>query len=568
MKRVISVILAAMMAVSVTACGGSGSSGSSTETSAKKEVAIESVSGNKDTSLNSGSSTAAAESATTAESTVDPSRKKKKLVVGTDKEPDCFAPWDPDNFATNSDNPMVMQIYETTFELQKDGTVKNLLLDSYEVNEDYTEWTMHYKDNVYFSNGDHMTSADVAWSITCMANTKIGKTLWPKFVEAREDDEYTVTVVLEEPYIPLILSGFTGCRGVIADKTYFESLGSDIDAYNAAPVGTGPYMFKEYKLKESETMVKNPNYWDKNVDVFFEEIQLKFLTDQNTQMLALENNEIDALLAAKIPPLLMLPDNSDIDFTVSQYAGTFWVQFNETGNVPTKDINIRKGIAAAIDREAINTVVYEGYSTVADMQCCEFFTGAPNMEDIKVQLPQYDPEAAKKYFEAAGYNGEEITILCISGSLMEQAAVVIQGELMNLGVNATVKALDNASVNAAAKLSEGYCIRIQSATSSAMDMSWGATYMSYDRSVEMGMGTDSHIPFPRVEEAEDLYAKALVEFDQEARGKMYARIEEILNEEVRRVPLVNQIGTIAYHNWIEGVEGRPIEYMVFFKYWH
>ena len=561
MKKILSAVLAAAMILSLTACGSSSSgsaSGSGSGQAAETTKAAVQIA-----EVNVGSNDAKAE-VTTEEKVIDET-KKRELVAGIEKEGSCLVPWDPNKAAANASNPALMNIYEAAFEYTRDGGVKPLLAKSYEVNDDYTVWTIHFRDDVHFSNGDPMTADDVVWSYTMIQDIPISKTIWYYFEEAVKVDDYTVEVHLSQPYQPLLRSALTGCRGLIASKKHWEEVGETYDGYYADPIGTGPYVLEEYKLKERQVFVKNPNYWNKaEIDPFYEKITLKYLTDQNTQMLALENNEIDVLLYAKIPPLLQLPANTDIEFNVTQSSGHIWLQMNENKGNPTSDINIRKAIACCINKDDMNQVVYEGYSKPADTSACDFFTGAPKREDITAWIPEYNKEEAKKYLEAAGYNGEEIILLCVSGSMPEQCAVILQGELLSIGMNCSVKALDNASVNAQSKLPEGWSCQIQTATSSAMDYSWIATYQSYDAKTAAGFAA----PMVRNEELEDLFAKQSSEFDEEARSKMFARIESIMNEDVQRIPIIENYSTCAYHNWVKGVDARPVEYLYYFKYWY
>ena len=563
MKKILSIAMAAMMALSLAACGSSSSSGSGAAApeTTKAELNIGAATGNKAVTDNG-----VVETTTAAEKVIDET-KKKELVIGTDVEPDAQVPFDPDLGFSNNENIMTCNIYEGAYALTHDGGVTPLLATGYEVNDDRTVWTIHLRDDVYFSNGDHLTAEDAAWSYNEFANHKSTKSMWGgsgAFVGAEALDDYTVQVTLNTPYIPLLISGFASRAGLILDKKYYDEVG--LEAYKENPVGSGPYMLTEVKIKEKQVYEKNPNYWDKNVNVFYEKMTLRFLTDQNTQMLALENGEIDVLYNAKLPPLLKLPKDSGISFTMSEAAGPMVLYFNETGDVPTKDANIRKAIASCVDREALSTVIYDGYATPAYYHGCSFFTDAPKDEDITVKPVEYDLEAAKKYLEAAGYNGENIVLIVASGSMMEQAAQVIQGELMKVGINCELKSLDNASVQAAMKLPDGYSMWIHRANSSAIDFSWERNFLS--QRYKAKTSPDSFNQWIYNEEFEDLLDATDFQFDHDERSKTFAKMQDILNEEVRCIPLINTYNITAYHDYVQGVEGCPIEYLIQWKEWY
>lgn len=558
MKRVLAVILAGAMALSLTACGGSSNkdaSGSSAAGSAAVTMSEITGSGKSLSSTDTQETTAV-------ERVIDES-KSRKLVVGTDKEPYAQAPWDPERPGSNTCNVMTCNIYEGAFEVNKDGSISPLLATHYEVNDDYTEWTIYFRDNIYFSNGDHMTADDVIWSYDNMAACSNSASLWVNYDHTEKIDDYTVKVVLSEPFMALSLSAIAGRVGLIQDKAYYDQVG--LDGYKANPVGTGPYILSEVKLNDYQVYTKNPNYWNKeNVDVFYEEIRVKFLTDQNTQMLALENNEIDVLLNAKLPPLLMLPESSDIKFDLAQASGVSFLLFNSTGNNPCKDVNIRRAIASCMDRDILNSVIYEGYSAPAYYIGASFFMDAPKDEDITVKLPEYDLEAAKEYLKAGNYNGETVNLLCISGTEEEQAAQILQGELLKIGVNCEVKSLDSASAKALQKMPDGWDVRFYTGTSSAMDFSWQRQFLCYNDLILTG----NHVIIPNDAEYEQLWKDSNLEFDHEARSKIFARMQSIINENVWACAYLNRITVTAFHDRVKGVEGRPIEYLYQFKYWY
>lgn len=562
MKRGVALLLAASMMLSLTAC--SGSSKSQTKDSAASETTkalnIADASGAKKTNDHEGT----AESVTAAERVIDET-KSRVLIVGTDIEPDCQVPFNPDLGYSNTENEMSCNIYEGAYKVMPGGTVEPLLADSYEVNDDRTEWTIHFKDGITFSNGDPLEMEDVIWSYDQFAVHKSTKSMWANYDHTEKIDDRTVKIVLSAPYIPLMLSAIAGRCGLILNKGYYDEVG--LEGYTAAPVGTGPYILTEVKTQDRQVYEKNQNYWNiANNDAFYEKITLRFLKDQNTQMLALENNEIDVLLNAKLSPLLMLPDSSDIEFDIAQSAGPMVAYLNENNGI-CSNIDFRRALASCVDRDAISLVLYDGYATPSYYHGCDFFTDAPKDEDITVKLPEYDLEKAKEYLKAANYNGEEFVIVCTSGSIMEQAAQVLQGELLKVGVNCEVKSLDSASVTATVKLPEGWNMWMHRANSSAMDFSWQRNFLSA-RYKEKTQSAETYQFLHYDEKWEDLLDTTDSIFDHEKRAKVFADMQNIINEEVRCIPLINTFNVVAYHDRVKGIVGRPIEYLVFFSEWY
>ena len=551
MKKALAILLTAAMTLSLTACSGgsSGSSGSSSQAAqetTKAAVEIHSVSQGQE--------------ATSAEEKVIDENKKRELIVATDVEPDAFVPWNPDLGQGNDDNPILTNLYESAFQATYDGTFVPNLAESYEVNDDCTEWTIHFRDDVHFSNGDPLTMEDVVFSYDGNAHHKSNRTLWEFYDHTEIIDEHTVKIYCTAPKVTLMRGAFGNRCGVILNKKYFDEVG--MEGYIAKPIGTGPYCVTDIKSHEYIVFEKNPNYWNKEVDPFYEKITLKFLSDQNTQMLALENREIDVLLNAKLPPLLRLPKDTHITWDIRQAAGPFTISFNEI-NAPTDNIYIRKAISCLVNRDAINDVVFDGYSQPNYIGGQKFYLGYPDESEVTCWPEEYDPEKAKEYLKQGGYNGEPIVLATQSGTMMDTIAQVIQGEMLNLGINAEIKALDRASLLDLGKQVNGYNLLFNNAAASAMDMSH--TKSSYKDSLAKGTNP---ILILQNDELDDAYTLAESTSDEEVRKHAYAKAISIRTEEVRSINVIDNLVITAFYDDIKGVRGCPITYMTYFKDWY
>lgn len=555
MKKLVSALLASALALSLTACAGSSSSGGSgaAETTEKTTLSQNVTNAN----AGGGLSTTASESSGSTQSSEN---KKKELVVATTAEPDVYFSFDDRSSNTNDDSILLQNIYECAFRLMPDGSLQPWLATGYEWSEDGLTLTVHFRDDVYFSNGDHMTADDVVFSWNNVQNATSVKSLWGRQYETTEKvGDYDVAIHLSSPYMPVLVAGVSGRSGGIVNKAKFEELG--VEGYTQTPIGTGPYVLTEVKKADHMTFERNENYWgDKKP--FYEKITLKFLADANTQILALETHDIDVLLNCNLSPVLKITD-PDIGYETAFAAGTMQMMLN-TVKGPNTDINFRKALQYAINREDINTVVYDGLSEITDLPIPPFFTDCPELDTLGAQYPQYDPEMAKEYLAKSGYNGEAYVLACQSGKKAEIAAQVIQGQLINIGINCEVKALDSASHRTLIQTDTGWDAAPYDVVQTAMDVSVAS---SYSNVYQLDTGTKV-LTTMADEEMDDLVAQLNAAVDSETRKELGAKIYTKVIDQVYAIPLIYEYNVSAWYKNVEGVKSRPYTGLYFFDEWY
>lgn len=305
------------------------------------------------------------------------------------------------------------------------------------------------------------------------------------------------------------------------------------------------------------TLESNKDYWGGEPPI--KHITYRIMTDANTQMLALENGEIDVLLNANLTPLMQLPDDSSVKWSICEASSIATIAFNCAKGVAA-DVNFRKAVQCAIDKEEIVLGVYEGLATVGDIFVAPSFSGRPKTADvIKVA---YDPEQAKKYLAQSNYHGEDFMIAVISGSRDEAAAQIVQGQLLEVGIKCSVNALDAASFAALTYYGTGNFGAYQRAGGiSILDADGLYTY--FNRKVlgtryDMGCYND---------ELEGLLDAGRVEIDPQVRKDIYAQACNNIIENAYRVVLYYDLSIVAFNKDMQGVEPRALTGLYFFNDW-
>jgi len=449
------------------------------------------------------------------------------------------------------DNIVLANIYDNLLCLENDGSLTNSLAESYDLSEDGTVYTFHLRKGVKFSNGMDMTADDVKWSLDKGSQGPLGGALLINYKECNIIDPYTVQVVLTAPY-----AAFPYCVasrvGGIACKAYWEQVSDD--GYMASPIGTGPYKLTAYAANDYITLTANEYHW-RGVPAI-KTVNIKLVADQNTMILGLQNGDYDVMGNPSIDMVSRFEKDPAINTDVANSTGRITLYLNawSTGKVTT-GLNFRKAVQSAIDKEEVSIAVTNGTAQLLDVDLCPMYSGYPKSG---LHVVKYDPEQAKKYLAQSSYNGEPYNILVQAGTTLETAAKVVQAQLMKVGINAVVQAVDNITLRAhdTARDYDAYlCDNLSSLP---------------DADAIAGMFKPTRFPkavwYPRTEEIYALSQKGCAAPEGQ-RDPYYVEICNITTDDAYMVPIYNGITSIAYNAKLAGVGAHCLNYYLF-RYWH
>ena len=195
-----------------------------------------------------------------------------------------FDPWEGyDNFN------VYYQLYDQLVSVDENGEIQPDLAESWEVNEDGTEYTFKLRQDVKFTNGDPMTAEDVAWSINqAIASPNISAltTAW-KSAEVVDDD--TVKITLDYGYA-YFLNMLSTSAGSICNKKAVEAAGGSF-SNGIEGAGTGAYKIKEFVSGSHLTLEANQDYYKSPAD--FETVVMDIIADPSTASIALQSGDVD-----------------------------------------------------------------------------------------------------------------------------------------------------------------------------------------------------------------------------------------------------------------------------------
>jgi peptide/nickel transport system substrate-binding protein len=284
------------------------------------------------------------------------------------------------------------------------------LAQSCEPNNDMTEWTCTFRDDVKWSDGEPFTSKDVAFTYRLIIDQGIS-TYDNYFSEGTTFETPDDTTLIwksptptSQPLTPpwiYIVPEHVWSKYANVDKAELRAV------ENVPSVTTGPFMLTEVNSGQNWTLKKNPYYWGDEPN--FDEIQFKLYTNQDAMAQALKNGEID--VATYFESSLLPSLEREPNITVQRNVSDWWLNlaFNFGGQGPDadplpalQDKDVRTAIAMAIDKQGIVDKAYDG----AAVPGTSLIRQVPERWHYDVpddQLIPYDPDAANQLLDDAGY---------------------------------------------------------------------------------------------------------------------------------------------------------------------
>lgn len=335
-------------------------------------------------------------------------------------------------------------IYESLTQLDDDMNVQPLLAESWDaVEEDVWEFTL--KEGITFHDGSAFNADVVKANIERILDENIAsprKFLFEMVTDVEVVDEYTVRFTTEYPFAPLPAhlahsGGSMVSLDVIEEDYAAMEEGSDPGTVvNENPVGTGYFIFDEWKSGESIRVVRNEDYWGENA--LLDSVLYKIVSEDLTRVAELETG--DSHISDPLSP-------SDFD-QIDQSDGTFvhtqssvslsYIGFN-MAKEPFDDVRVRQAISMAIDKEQIIEGIYEGFGVPAIGPI------PPDVFGFDDSVPglDYDVERAKELLAEAGYpDGFSTTIWTNDSRERIDTAVNLQAQLKEIGIDLKIEEIE------------------------------------------------------------------------------------------------------------------------------
>ncbi|MGJ5620926.1 ABC transporter substrate-binding protein [Sulfitobacter sp. MF3-043] len=453
--------------------------------------------------------------------------------------------WDP-TVGPSAVNPTIQGFYQSVFDLyipqNPDLTFGEGLITGHGWNDDQTQIWMDVREGVTWHNGDPFTAEDVAWSLTRAANAETGNPIqfiWGK-VENITADGNRVTADVKE-YEPTFFKWMSFLTGYVLPKKYYEEVGAE--GFEAAPIGTGPYMVEKFERNAFVRLKANENYW--GGAPAFKTVTIKFVTDAASRVAELESGNSHVTLEVPYEEFDRLKAKDGIQGVAEPISDIGMIFLNDI-EVMT-DPNVRKAAAHAIDKQLIVDRLLSGYGVPIDTLQTPDYVAFD--DTIKVG---YDPEKSVELLAASGYgpdNPVKFTIQTTKGFKPKDYEMIqaIVGLWRKVGIEAEIEVYE---------IAKHYELRAADTLAPAAFYNWGNSVGDPTTSTGFAMfGPSPH----SVWDGEDTFNAILPLWGEKDEAKRIAGWKEVdrhIAEEAEVIPLLQYVQPILHVSGVAVVPHR------------
>ncbi len=277
------------------------------------------------------------------------------------------------------------------------------------ITNDGKTFTLKLRNDVKWSDGEPLTSADVKFTYDMIMSDKNAvntRSPYDSIATFETPDDQTMVITFKDPFAPwqaTLFSGTTSGTPIIPKhvlQPVFDSAGTlDTADWNKAPtVGCGPFVFKEWQSGSFARFVANDNFFlgrPKLDELFFQ-----FVPDDASMIAALEagDGDIGTFFAYSDVPQLQKAGVTILNSFSGYNEGWYLNMHAEKGNPALKDIKVRQALAYAFNRQKLVDDLLLGLTGVAATD----WDKSPWVEP-SITPYAYDPEKAKSLLAEAGW---------------------------------------------------------------------------------------------------------------------------------------------------------------------
>ena len=342
---------------------------------------------------------------------------------------------DPDNGFANQALAAFHLIGGNLYDINRDGKTVPGLAASSTTSADGLTWTFKLRPGLKFSDGSPLTSSDVKATIdrakADKANGYAGLFAPITSVDAPDPQTAVFNLATKYPSLPTVLGEpeflIMPAAGLSQGKSFFKK-----------PTSAGPYTLQSWGGGGDSTFVVNPNYWGPKPVIK----TLKFTTipDFNSRLSQLQSGQIQSVVDLPPSVLPQLQSNATITASVVQIYG-FGVLNMFITKAPLDNLNLRKAISLAIDRDKIAKDVWNGQNTAY----AGFWPPTMDGYDSSISTAQDIAQAKQLVADSPCAGGCTLKMQYTdSYPSSEQTALIIQSNLNQIGIKTQLVKLENA----------------------------------------------------------------------------------------------------------------------------
>ncbi len=547
-KKILAVLLASVLGIAAAGCGSNSGNDSSGSTDTQQE----------------GVSKEAKSSAETVEVPEGESVSQDTDIVAAVNVD--FTTLDPLDTSDTLSGDIQRMLMDGLFGFDREMNVIPMLAESYEANEEATEYTFTLRQGITFSDGTPWNAEAAKANFDRWGDKSLGlkrTTLLCNILDSTEIvDEYTIKVTLTQSFgafINTLAHPACVCMSPVQIAAGSEVCASD-------PVGTGQYTFVEWIAGDHLTVQLNPDWWGYDADICggealveadagFKSVTFRPVTESATRVAMIQSGDAQLIWPVPSESIDSLREDSSVYLGAETGDVVRYLMMNNQKE-PFNDMRVRQAINYAIDKNAYIAVVKDGNATVAQSVIGQ------NVQYFKANEPyEYDIEKAKELLAEAGYpDGFTTSIMYANTTANQKQCEFLKQQLEQVGIEVELNGMESAILN---QKIQDVDVPGSEAEVEMYVIGWSTSTGDADWGIRPLLATESEPPmsynicYYENEEVDNLLYEALGTSDSDKRAEAYEKAQDIIWEESPLVCLAYDYNTWANSKNIVNVGNTP-----------
>lgn len=475
------------------------------------------------------------------------------------------------DFYNQPDRDVDRLLFSSLVRFDDRGIPQGEVAESWGISSDGQVYNFALRKDVVWHDGQPLTSADVIFTIELMRDPELPipadiRKLWQS-IEVEAFDEYTLQFRLPEPFAPFIdyLNFGILPQHILEGVTASELINHQ---FNAMPVGSGPYRFNHWLVEDGVTvgvsLLANDDYFLGRP--YIDEVVFRYYADETAALQAYQDGEILGIAHIGDDILDAALKEPELNFYSTRMPEVSLIYLNlDNPAVPYfQDVNVRKALLYALNRQGMVNRIYRGQATIADGPIL------PNTwayyEGIG-RIP-FEPEKAIDLLKEAGYvipaeggnvrqseDGERLsfTLLHPDDALHTQIASEIQKYWEAVGVEVKLTALPYDEL-----VEEYLSPRLYEAALVELDFTRSPDPDPYPFWHQTQATSGQNYSLWNDRQASEYIEQARIIVDPEERTRLYRNFQVRFANELPALPLFYPIYTYGVDAQVQGVRIGPI----------
>lgn len=450
------------------------------------------------------------------------------------------------------------KVLEGLLEYTHDLTPKPQLATSWTVSPDGLEYTFKLREGVKWHDGKPFVAADAAFSILLAKRYHPrGTATFAHLSAAEAVNAHTLRLKLAKPAPYLLLALAAGETPILPSHRY-DADSAVQNPLNAAPIGTGPFRFKQWERGSHIIYERNTDYWQAGKP-HIQTLIFRVIPDIAARLNGFQNGSIDLgegspIPLSEVPNLGKYPQLATSTVGYEDNATIAMLEFNLEREVFQKP-QVRQAIAHALSREQIRKIAFYGYAipTVAPVSKLSF----PRFHLDAADPYPYDVEKANALLDAAGYprkgGGNRFELSLHANPFNEgfkRTAHYVRSALARVGIHVTVREQDPGSYVRSVYTEREFDFTV-SGVSTMFDPTVGLQRIYWSNSFNPKVPWSNANKY-RNPEVDRLLEAAAIETDPAKRADYFKKFQAIVIQEIPTIALVQLQSVTVFKKRVDG----------------